>query len=92
MITDSEKIRLIRQAYTTFLLARETFDEPWDESTIGSPTPGSTLAYLMGAIACDGTIEIEPDFEEASFFKEHFDPEHPIWEYVRFPNEPEGGR
>jgi len=85
VLPQAAKLALIKDVYQRFYDNLESFTSPWGkEAEECQVVPGATLAYLLGAIATDGQIELVEDEEIATFLKVHFPADHAVWNHIQF--------
>ena len=83
-LPQAKKLALIKDVYQRFYANTESFNDPWDPESASSECPGTTLAYLLGAIATDDLIELCEGAEPDTFLKVHFPANHAVWNYIQF--------
>lgn len=89
VLPQAAKLALIKDVYQRFYDNLESFTSPrGKEAEECQVVLGATLAYLLGAIATDGKIELQielvEDEEIATFLKVHFPADHAVWNHIQF--------
>lgn len=78
-LTKAERLKLIVEVYETFMELTEALSDP--------PEMGILLAYLLGEISRDGTIDVDLFIpEQADFFyfvSDNFKPWHPVMDFIK---------